>query len=170
MKSAVFSGLGNIAFKYYMLFQHQSMPTEPESVNRAWVYGTNRGPYIREHSRSIISHMGPKTVFFGFDNRTERTKYQIVTPETYDKCFHRLSQEVVKGRTEHLIVLLGVPIAYPRLVWLEELLTSKAMNPLKVLGKTGVLSGFTQKFDEGVELLDDLNDRMTLPTFVVESH
>lgn len=159
MKSAVFSGLGNIAFKFYMLFQHQSMPTEPESVNRAWVYGVNRGPYIREHSRSVISHMGPKTVFFGFDNRTERTKYQIVTSETYDKCFNRLSQEVVKGRTEHLIVLLGVPIAYPRLVWLEELLTSKAMNPLKVLGKTGVLSGFTQKFDEGVELLDDLNDR-----------
>lgn len=47
-----------------------------------------------------------------------------------------------------------------RLVWLEELLTSKAMNPLKVLGKTGVLTGFTQKFDEGVELLDDLNDHV----------
>lgn len=156
MSSAVFSGLGNVAFKFYMLFQHQSLPTEPESSNSAWVYGPKRGPYIREHSRNIVANLGPKTIFFGFDNRTERTKYQIVTQETYDKCFDRLSKQVIKGQTEHLVVLLGVPIAYPRLVWLEELLTSKAMSPLKVLGKTGVLSGFTQKFDEGVELLDDL--------------
>jgi hypothetical protein len=114
MASAVFSGLGNVAFKYYMLFQHQSMTTEPESSNRAWIYGFNRGPYIREHSRNIVSHFGPRTVFFGFDNRTERTKFQIVKPETYDKCFDRLAREVVRGQTEHLIVLLGVPIAYPR--------------------------------------------------------
>ena len=161
MSSPVFSGLGNVAFKHYCLFQHQTLPTEEESSNIAWTYGVERGPYIREHSRNIISNFGPKTVFFGFDNRTERTKHTIVTPETYDKCFNRLSQQIVRGKTEHLIVLLGVPIAYPRLVWLEELLTSKAMNPLKVLGKTGVLSGFTQKFDEGVEILDDLNDHWT---------
>jgi hypothetical protein len=158
MRSAVFSGLGNVAFHFYMLFQHQSLPTDAESVNSAWCYGVNRGPYIREHSRNIVSNLGPKTIFFGFDNRTERTKHQIVTNETYDKVFHRLENSVVAGQTEHLIVLLGVPIAYPRLVWLEELLTSKAMDPLRVLGKTGILSGFTQKFDEGVELLDDLND------------
>lgn len=156
MSSPVFSGLGNVAFKWYMIMQHQSLPTDPENSNRAWINGVNRGPYIREHARNIVSHFGPRTVFFGFDNRTERTKNQIVSPETYRKCFDRLSAEVVRGQTEHLIVLLGVPLAYPRLVWLEELLTSKAMNPLKVLGKTGVLTGFTQKFDEGVELLDDL--------------
>lgn len=119
MKSAVFSGLGNVAFKFYMLFQHQSMTTEPESSNRAWIYGPSRGPYIREHSRNIVSHFGPQTLFFGFDNRTERTKLQIATEETYDKCFSRLSQEVIEGQTEHLIVLLGVPIAYPRLPFPE---------------------------------------------------
>lgn len=154
MKSPVFSGLGNVAFKWYVIMQHQSLPTDPEYTNKAWLYGVNRGPYIREYSRNIIAHVGPRTAFFGFDNRTERTKDQIVSSETYDKCFNRLSKELVG--CEHLIVLLGVPLAYPRLVWLEELLTSKAMSPLKVLGKTGVLSGFTQKFDEGVELLDDL--------------
>lgn len=156
MRSPVFSGLGNVAFKWYMIMQHQSLPTDPEPSEKAWIYGVNRGPYIREYSRNIVAQLGPRTVFFGFDNRTERTKKQIVSKETYDKCFNRLAREVVKGQTEHLIVLLGVPLAYPRLVWLEELLNSKAMSPLKVLGKTGVLNGFTQKFDEGVEILDDL--------------
>lgn len=60
-----------------------------------------------------------------------------------------------------MIVLLGVPIAYPRLVWLENLLTSKVMDPIKYLGKAGMLGAFLNKFDGGVEILDDLDDHWT---------
>ncbi|BFZ53582.1 hypothetical protein PYCC9005_000609 [Savitreella phatthalungensis] len=161
MRSPVFSGLGNCAFKFYMLFQHQSPLSEPENANPAWCLGVQPGPYIREYARNVVCNFGPKTLFLGFDNRAERTKEKIVTDETYNKVFDRLHRQVVVGQTEHLIILLGVPIAYPRLVWLEELLTSKAMSPLKILGKTGVLPGMTQKFDEGIEILDDLNDHWT---------
>ena len=44
-----------------------------------------------------------------------------MTPETYRLVFDRARREIVTGVTKHLIVLLGVPIAYPRLVWLENL-------------------------------------------------
>lgn len=44
-----------------------------------------------------------------------------MSARTYNKVFARLHEEVVGGETRHLIVLLGVPIAYPRLVWLENL-------------------------------------------------
>ena len=67
----------------------------------------------------------------------------------------------MQGETKHLIVLLGVPVAYPRLVWLENLLTSKVMDPVKALGRTGLLGGFLNQFDGGVEILDDLDDHWT---------
>ena len=67
----------------------------------------------------------------------------------------------MKGETKHLIVLLGVPIAYPRLVWLENILTSRMMDPIKAAGRMGLLGGFLNQFDGGVEILDDLDDHWT---------
>lgn len=51
----------------------------------------------------------------------------------------------------------GVPIAYPRMVFLETALESK-FNPLLILGRSGSLglSGFVNKFNADAELLDDL--------------
>jgi hypothetical protein len=51
----------------------------------------------------------------------------------------------------------GIPIAYPRMVFLETALESK-FNPLISLGKSGTsgLSGFFNKFNSDAELLDDL--------------
>ena len=51
----------------------------------------------------------------------------------------------------------GVPIAYPRMVFLENLLDSK-FNPLVYLARKGFfgLSGFVNKFNAEVKLLDDL--------------
>ena len=80
---------------------------------------------------------------------------------SYDLAFERCKRELVKGETKHLIVLLGVPIAYPRLVWLENLLTSRAMDPVKALARTGLMGGFLNQFDGGVEILDDLDDHWT---------
>lgn len=58
---------------------------------------------------------------------------------------------------EHLVVQIGIPIAYPRMVFLETALESK-FNPLVALGRTGTmgLSGFVNKFNAEAELLDDL--------------
>jgi hypothetical protein len=121
----------------------------------------------------------------------------VVSGQTYEKIFSRLRKEMVPGETKHLIVLLGIPIAYPRLVWLENLyllysgtsselysrimgrLTSRIMDPIKALGRIGILGGFINNFDGelshhirvlsstyavhigGVELLDDLDDHWT---------
>ena len=80
---------------------------------------------------------------------------------SYNLAFDRCAREIIEGETKHLIVLLGVPIAYPRLVWLENLLTSRAMDPIKALGRAGLLGGLLNKFDGGVEILDDLDDHWT---------
>lgn len=161
METPVFTGVGAVAFKYYMLFQHHSVPTETEKTEPSWVLGKNPGPYIKERSRSIFLNLGRQVAFLGLDCRTERQRDEILTEDSYDIIFDRLEDEIIKGETKHLIVLLGVPIAYPRLNFLENILTSRLMDPLKALGRAGLLGNFVNKFDGGVEILDDLDDHWT---------
>ncbi|RMZ83483.1 hypothetical protein DV737_g1529, partial [Chaetothyriales sp. CBS 132003] len=162
MQSAVFSGLGNVAFKYYMLFQHQSVPEETAATEPSWVLGAEPGPYIRQPSRSLFMHMGRRVAFLGVDCRTERMRDEVLSVRSLDILLEQCRKGIVEGDTKHLIVLLGVPIAYPRLVWLENVLTSRAMDPVKALGRAGLLKGgFLNNFDGGVEILDDLDDHWT---------
>jgi hypothetical protein len=65
--------------------------------------------------------MGGKVALLAVDCRTERTEHSVVNDETWEKIMNRMYAEVRRGHVEHLLVLLGVPIAYPRLVWLENM-------------------------------------------------
>ncbi|KAL2157154.1 hypothetical protein VTH06DRAFT_6375 [Thermothelomyces fergusii] len=161
MNTPVFSGLGNVAFKYYMLFQHQSVATETEKTEPSWLLGVRPGPYINELSRSLFMFLGGKVALLAVDARTERTREEVVREDTWKKIMDRCYAEIDKGRVEHLLVVLGVPIAYPRLVWLENILTSRVMDPVKALAKLGMFGGLLNRFDGGVEVLDDLDDHWT---------
>lgn len=161
MSTKVFTGLGAVAFKYYMLFQHQSIVPETQREEPSWLLGASPGPYINELSRSVFMFLGRKIAFLGLDCRTERMRDEVLSQESYDIVFDRCRTEIIKGETKHLIVLLGVPIAYPRLNFLENILTSRMMDPIKAIGRTGLLGGFVNKFDGGVEILDDLDDHWT---------
>lgn len=161
MSNRVFTGLGAVAFKYYMLFQHQSLVAETTQEEPSWLLGASPGPYINELSRSVFMFLGRKLAFLGLDCRTERMRDEVLSQESYDVIFDRCRAEIVQGETKHLVVMLGVPIAYPRLNFLENLLTSRVMDPVKALGRTGALGGFVNKFDGGVEILDDLDDHWT---------
>lgn len=62
------------------------------------------------------------------------------------------------------MIYTGIPIAYPRMVFLETALESK-LNPLVALGRNGSLglSGFVNKFNNEAELLDDLVCQLSCP-------
>lgn len=121
MKTPVFSGLGAVAFKYYMLFQQQSVVDETEESEPSLVLGCRPGPYIQELSRSLYMSLGSGLALLAVDARTERTRDEVIRDDTWKKIIDRCYAEIVKGETKHLLVLLGVPIAYPRLVWLENM-------------------------------------------------
>jgi hypothetical protein len=121
MKTPVFSGLGNVAFKYYLLFQHQSLSSETEESEPSWSLGVKPGPYIHEPSRSLFVSLGARVALLAVDARAERTREEVLYDDTRKKLIDRCYDEIVKGKTQHLLVLLGVPIAYPRLVWLENM-------------------------------------------------
>lgn len=185
MKSHVFRGIGGVAFKYYSLFQHHIAPpavsftTEdphrqrslgpnvfvaPQKLDSSFIEGIGVGPYIEDKSLSVFARLGAQIAFLGIDARMERTRHQINYPETYDAIFSRLQSEIEKadGQIKHLILLLGVPIAYPRLIWLENILSSPLIGPIRFLNKRfGIAGGLFNKFDGQVDLLDDLDDHYT---------
>ena len=130
----------------------------------SWIVGTRPGPYVEERSRSLYMRLGKRMAFCGIDARTERTRKQVNYPETYDLIFQRLQREFssANGQIKHLILLLGIPIAYPRLAWLENILQSPLIAPIKLLNKRfGLAGGFFNHFDGKVDLLDDLDDHYT---------
>ncbi|KIY51015.1 hypothetical protein FISHEDRAFT_37727 [Fistulina hepatica ATCC 64428] len=161
----VFKCIGSRGYFYFLLFQCFINPevdgrsdAPSAHVFRSTIIGSP-GPYMPYPSHSILTYLGPQTQILLVDCRAERKKEQVCSPEEYQKVFGRLNKA---SRVEHLIVQLGVPIAYPRLVFLENALGSK-LNPLVALGRAGSLglSGFVNKFNAEAELLDDLNDHWT---------
>ncbi|KAI4913873.1 hypothetical protein J4E90_005593 [Alternaria incomplexa] len=198
MNCAVFRGIGGVAHKYYLLFQHHlappkstyttdapqttnvtgqgegTTPADPVQVDSTFVMtndegdpsyliGSKPGPYVEERSRSIYCQLGARIAFAGIDARTERTRHQVNYPETYKMLFDRLDAEFTANpELKHMILLLGVPIAYPRLIWLENILQSPLIAPIKFLNKRfGFAGGFFNQFDGKVDLLDDLDDHYT---------
>lgn len=189
MKCAVFRGIGGVAHKYYLLFQHHIPPPPstfttdaphttkttgattavdsvqlkdtyvmlPKTEDPSFIIGNKPGPYVEERSRNLYCQLGKRIALVGIDARTERTRHQVNYPETYDLIFRRTSEELAKsnGSIKHLVLLLGVPIAYPRLQWLENILSSPIIGPIKFLNKRfGIAGGVFNQFDGGVDLLD----------------
>lgn len=161
MNTNVFKGLGKVAFKYYMLFQHHTAPHEDHHDERSWIFGAQPGPYMEELAHSNYVRLGREIGFLGLDCRTERKRDQVMTQALYQLVFKRIQQEIdeAQGEIKHFLVLLGVPIAYPRLVWLEKLLTLRALAPIRTLAQKGIIAqGLVNEFDGSVEVLDDLED------------
>ncbi|KAL8295193.1 hypothetical protein RB597_008540 [Gaeumannomyces tritici] len=142
----------------------------PRMTESQYINGSHPGPYVAEHSHNMYCRLGARMAFVGIDARTERTRHQINYPETYDLIFDRLREELGAARREgtpitHLILLLGVPIAYPRLTWLENVFTSPIIGPIKFLNRRfGLGGGIFNHFDGSVDLLDDLDDHYTART------
>ncbi|KAJ5212669.1 uncharacterized protein N7498_004315 [Penicillium cinerascens] len=137
---------------------------DPQIQEDSWIIGKRPGPYVEECSRSLYMRFGKRIAFVGLDARTERTRHQVNYLDTYDIIFDRLKNEIeaANGDIKHLVVLLGVPIAYPRLAWLENILTSPVIAPIRLLNKRfGVAGGLFNEFDGNVDLLDDLDDHYT---------
>ncbi|KAG4440013.1 hypothetical protein IFR05_004527 [Cadophora sp. M221] len=200
MRCSVFRGIGGVANKYYLLFQHHLAPPpstyttdapqttghkevglderqlentyvlDEKTIDSGYIIGAKPGPYVVEHSRSIYARLGARIAFFGIDARTERTRKQVNYPETYEIIFSRLRKELSAAKAssspiQHLVVLLGIPIAYPRLTWLENIFSSPIIAPIKFLHKRfGFGGGFFNHFDGSVDLLDDLDDHYTART------
>ncbi|KIM80802.1 hypothetical protein PILCRDRAFT_822082 [Piloderma croceum F 1598] len=169
----IFRTIGSRGYFFFLLFQCfinaevDGVDDRPDKhSNKSLIIGAV-GPYIRSRSHSFLASLGPRTWILLLDCRAERKKDQVCSAEEYQKVFARL--EGLPQHVEHLVVLVGIPIAYPRMVLLETALESK-FNPLLVLGRAGSLGlgGLVNKFNDDAELLDDLSDHWTAKSHKTE--
>ncbi|KAI9056891.1 hypothetical protein FKP32DRAFT_1762870 [Trametes sanguinea] len=164
MRSSVFATIGSRGYFFFLLFQC-FINVEVDGIDdrqhpfKSLVIGAH-GPYIPYPSHSFLTWLGPHVHMLLLDCRAERKLDQVCSPFEYKAVFARMHQ--LPRTVEHLVVQLGIPIAYPRMVFLETALDSK-LNPLVALGRNGSLglAGFVNKFNADAELLDDLNDHWT---------
>jgi len=164
MLSPVFGTIGSRGYFFFLLFQcFINVDVDGRDDRRhpfqSLIIGAD-GPYIPFPSHSFLTYLGPQVWMLLLDCRAERKLDQVCSDREYRIVFDRVG--AMPSGVEHLVVQLGIPIAYPRMVFLENVLESK-MNPLTALGRSGSLglSGFVNKFNADAELLDDLNDHWT---------
>ncbi|QRV86604.1 transcription factor btf3 [Ceratobasidium sp. AG-Ba] len=164
--SPIFRTIGSRGYFFFLLFQCFVVdevdginPNPRTHTNKSMIIGGD-GPWIPAPSHSLLTYMGPKVWMLLLDCRAERRKDLVCSQTTYDRVFWHLNQ--LPHGVEHVIIQLGIPIAYPRMNFLETALESK-LNPLTSLAQKGSLglSGFVNKFNKDPELLDDLNDHWT---------
>ncbi|KAG8739041.1 hypothetical protein FRC10_006236 [Ceratobasidium sp. 414] len=164
--SPIFRTIGSRGYFFFLLFQcfivdevDGTNPNPGMHTNKSMIIGGD-GPWIPAPSHSLLTYMGPKTWMLLLDCRAERRKDLVCSETTYNRVFWYLNRLPVG--VEHLIIQLGIPIAYPRMNFLETALESK-FNPLTSLAQRGSLglSNFVNKFNKDPELLDDLSDHWT---------
>lgn len=166
-RAPIFNHIGCRGYFWYLLFQVFTVDDLDLKDPKANEYGGHPiksmvicapGEYMPFPNHSQVNIMGPQLSMCMVDCRAERRLDQICTQATYDKLFH-IMETRLPPTTEQLIMLLGVPIVYPRMSFAENILSSK-LNPANWLAKIAPnhLAGYTNKFDQNVELLDDLMD------------
>ncbi|OCF33366.1 plasma membrane protein [Kwoniella heveanensis BCC8398] len=162
--SPIMSFVGSRGYFWFLLFQlfvvdafDGTDPRPGTHTLRSMIIGDKPGPWIPFPSHSLLVYLGPKVHLLALDCRAERKLDRICTQETYAKNFAEVKR--VSPELEQLVILLGVPIAYPRMSFLEHFLDLK-WNPLNVLARHNALGlgGMVNKFNQASELLDDLND------------
>ncbi|KAI6039939.1 hypothetical protein EDC04DRAFT_1590102 [Pisolithus marmoratus] len=164
--SPIFQAVGARGYFFFLLFQcfiNPYLDGLDDSPGRhpfkSLILGS-QGPFVGLPSHSFFAPLGPNVQILMLDCRAERKRDRICSGAQYRKVYDHIKR--LPSSVEHLIVQVGVPIAYPRLVFLETALDSK-LNPLIALGRnrTFGLGGLVNKFNAEAELLDDLNDHWT---------
>lgn len=151
MRMDMIQTLGRVGFRFYLLFQQH---TTPQYADRHGFFGAT--------PRSYLAYFGPQQAALFPDARAERTIERIMSENTYSVIYERLRNMPLTVR--HLIVVLGVPIVYPRLS-----LAEKTLNSESVKAVMGALSAGNSVNQFGLpELADDLNDHWTAECHEVE--
>ncbi|KAG8782803.1 hypothetical protein FRC15_006245 [Serendipita sp. 397] len=165
-RSPMFQLIGERAYHYFLLFQCfvvdgvDGIDPNPGRHKMLSTLIGGAGAWIPYPSHSILTYMGPQTWMIMLDCRAERTLNRVCSEATYRRMFDRLWE--LPASVKHIVVQLGIPIAYPRMNFLETALES-SFNPFVALGKKNKMGMGTlvNKFNMDAELLDDLMDHWT---------
>ncbi|KAF3937621.1 hypothetical protein ABW19_dt0205729 [Dactylella cylindrospora] len=135
--SNMFKNIGRIAIDWYLLFQHHTtlsiLKAVPDDRDLFTVTGTGW---------HFIKYLGPGLAVVGPDTRSERNPHQVMAGPTYQGLFPRIA--TLPSSVQHVLLILSVPIIFPRLDMAESVANTmqtgkKAVNGL--FNMTGKVAG-----------------------------
>lgn len=117
--SNMFKNIGRIAYQFYLLFQHHTtldiLRQVPDDRDLFTITGTGW---------HFIKYLGPTIAVVGVDNRSERNQHQVMAGPTYQGLFPKIAN--VHPAVQHVLIMVGVPIIYPRMASAESFVNTVA--------------------------------------------
>lgn len=76
--------------------------------------------------RLQVRNVGPNAILLLPDTRSERTMHQVLPPQAWDVLLREVERRLAArpGAVQHLVVLLPVPIVYPKIPVTETMLSA----------------------------------------------
>ncbi|KAL5614371.1 uncharacterized protein BROUX77_000208 [Berkeleyomyces rouxiae] len=143
--SSIFQNIGRVAYDMYLLFQHHTSLEILRNVSNDFDLFS-----ITSHGWHFIKYLGPSMAVVGMDCRSERTIARVMAGPTYQGLFPKIAS--LPPSVQHCVLMIPVPLVYPRLEAVESLAGAvatgkKAVNTTyNILGKVtssvaGVVGG-----------------------------
>ncbi|KKY29014.1 putative ww domain protein [Phaeomoniella chlamydospora] len=134
--SNMFKNIGRIGIEMYLLFQHHTtlelLRNVSTDVDLFTITGTGW---------HFVKFLGPCVAIAGPDTRSERTPHQVMAGPTYQGFFPKIA--MLPASVQHCILMVSVPLIYPRLEAAEQIAHTVATGKKAVTGAYNMLGKVT---------------------------
>lgn len=134
--SNMFKNIGRIGIEMYLLFQHHTTLELLRNVSDDRDLFTITGT-----GWHFVKFLGPCVALVGPDTRSERNPHQVMAGPTYQGIFPKIA--MLPQSIQHCLLMIAVPIIYPRLESVEQLANTVATGKKAVTGAYNVLGKVT---------------------------
>ena len=134
--SHMFKNIGRLGIEHYLLFQHHTTLEILRSVSSDTDIFTITGT-----GWHFVKYLGPAVVVVGPDTRSERNPHQVMAGPTYQGLFPKIA--TLPGSVQHCIMMIPVPVIYPRLEAAEQIAHTVATGKKAVTGTYNLLGKVT---------------------------
>ena len=134
--SNMFKNIGRIGIEMYLLFQHHTTLEILRNVSddRDLFTVTGTGWHF-------VKYLGPALAVVGPDTRSERTPHQVMAGPTWQGLFPKIA--MLPQSIQHCLLLIPVPMIYPRLDAAEQIASTVATGKKAVTGAYNMLGKVT---------------------------
>ena len=134
--SNMFKNIGRIGIEAYLLFQHHTTIEILRNVSTDEDLFTITGSGYH-----FVKFLGPAVAVVGMDCRSERTQNQVMAGPTYQGLFPKIA--MLPPSVQHCILMISVPLIYPRLDAAESLANTVATGKKALTGTYNILGKVT---------------------------
>lgn len=134
--SNMFKNIGRIGIETYLLFQHHTTLEILRNVSTDTDLFTITGT-----GWHFVKFLGPAVAVVGPDTRSERNPHQVMAGPTYQGIFPKIA--MLPQSVQHCILMIAVPVVYPRLDNMEQIASTVATGKKAVTGAYNVFGKVT---------------------------